>query len=65
MTKRISNTLSLRLRIPKEISKYEAKLTPAIILIPGVTGNTGEGMAAGFKQREDRDAENKTGQAES
>ncbi len=25
----------------------------------------GEGMAAGFKQREDRDAENKTGQAES
>jgi len=25
----------------------------------------GEGMAAGFKQREDRDAENKAGQAES
>ena len=37
-------TEELAAQIPKEISKYEAKLTPAIILIPGVKGNTGEGI---------------------
>lgn len=30
--------------IPEEIEKYREAVTPAVILIPGVTGNTGEGM---------------------
>jgi len=29
-----------------EIAKYEEQITPAIIQIPGVSGNTGEGIAA-------------------
>ena len=35
LTKEISN----------EIEKYKDKLLPAMILIPGVSGNTGEGVA--------------------
>lgn len=30
--------------IPQEIEKYREAVTPAIIPIPGVSGNTGEGM---------------------
>lgn len=30
--------------IPQEIERYTEAVTPAIILIPGVSGNTGEGM---------------------
>lgn len=30
--------------IPNVIDKYRTAVTPAIILIPGVSGNTGEGM---------------------
>lgn len=29
-----------------EIEAYRTKLRPAIILIPGISGNTGEGLAA-------------------
>ncbi|MBQ3266260.1 MAG: V-type ATP synthase subunit F [Ruminococcus sp.] len=32
--------------LEKEIAKYRSEPKPAIILIPGVTGNTGEGMSA-------------------
>ena len=32
--------------IRKEIEHYKENQTPAIILIPGVTGNTGEGIAS-------------------
>ena len=38
-------TEALMSRIPREISRYEDKLTPAIIAIPGVAGNTGAGIA--------------------
>lgn len=31
--------------IPKEIERYKEKIVPAIILIPGVSGNTGAGVA--------------------
>lgn len=31
--------------IPEEIERYRFVSTPAIILVPGVTGNTGAGMA--------------------
>ncbi|MCM1363647.1 MAG: V-type ATP synthase subunit F [Faecalibacterium sp.] len=37
-------TESLAERISLEIDKYKEKVTPAIILIPGVSGNTGIGM---------------------
>lgn len=37
-------TEELAAQIPKEIRKYEERLTPSIILIPGVKGNTGEGI---------------------
>ena len=30
--------------IEKEIEKYKLQIMPAIILIPGVSGNTGEGV---------------------
>ena len=30
--------------LKKERAKYEDRITPAIILIPGVSGNTGEGV---------------------
>lgn len=32
--------------LDKEIEKYKNQPSPAIILIPGVSGNTGEGLAA-------------------
>ncbi len=31
--------------IEEEIEKYRSQPTPAIILIPGISGNTGEGIA--------------------
>lgn len=31
--------------IPSEISRLRERESPAVILIPGVTGNTGKGMA--------------------
>jgi len=31
-------------KIPKEIARYNEKLTPAIIAIPGANGNTGLGV---------------------
>ncbi len=37
-------TESLAAAIQKEIDKYKDAVTPAIILIPGVSGNTGDGM---------------------
>ena len=30
--------------VRKEIDKYKEQMTPAIILIPGIKGNTGEGV---------------------
>ena len=38
-------TESLMERIPREVARYQDKLTPAIIAIPGVSGNTGAGIA--------------------
>jgi V/A-type H+-transporting ATPase subunit F len=38
-------TEALAALIPDEIEKYRFVSTPAIILIPGVSGNTGAGMA--------------------
>ena len=32
--------------LDKEIAKYRSEPSPAIILIPGVSGNTGEGLSA-------------------
>ena len=32
--------------LSKEIEKYKDAVSPAIILIPGVRGNTGEGLSA-------------------
>ena len=32
--------------LSKEIEKYKSQPSPAIILIPGVAGNTGEGLSA-------------------
>ncbi len=32
--------------LEKEIEKYRSEPSPAIILIPGVSGNTGEGLSA-------------------
>ena len=37
-------TEKLASMIPQEIEKYTEAVTPAIIPIPGVSGNTGEGM---------------------
>lgn len=37
-------TESLAEKIDSEIEKYREKVTPAIILIPGVQGNTGAGV---------------------
>ena len=37
-------TESLAVDLEKEISRYEGRITPAIILIPGVRGNTGAGV---------------------
>lgn len=38
-------TEALAARTQKEIEKYRFESMPAIILIPGVSGNTGAGMA--------------------
>ena len=37
-------TEELAAQISREIEKYDDKLMPSIILIPGVKGNTGEGV---------------------
>lgn len=37
-------TESLAGQIEKEISRYKTQIRPAIILIPGVSGNTGAGI---------------------
>jgi len=37
-------TEALAARIPEEIAKYRDRTTPAIILIPGIIGNTGMGL---------------------
>ena len=34
------------------IEKYSREITPAVILIPGVSGNTGEGMSSVLKSIE-------------
>lgn len=38
-------TEALAARIPGEIARYREQMLPAIILIPGVYGNTGAGIA--------------------
>lgn len=38
-------TESLAKKISKETEKYKNKYKPAIILIPGITQNTGEGLS--------------------
>ena len=38
-------TEKLAASIKDEIYKYKDKIVPAIILIPGISGNTGEGMS--------------------
>ena len=38
-------TEGLAVQIDHEINKYKEMLSPAIILIPGVFGNTGKGVA--------------------
>ncbi|MGI6772227.1 MAG: V-type ATP synthase subunit F [Clostridiales bacterium] len=37
-------TEALAAKIPDEIEKYRDRITPAIILIPGIFGNTGMGI---------------------
>lgn len=39
-------TESLAKRIPEEIDRYRMQLSPAVILIPGISGNTGAGLNA-------------------
>ena len=39
-------TEALASEIIEEIEKYKDSIIPAIILIPGVSGNTGEGMSS-------------------
>ncbi len=39
-------TESLAKRIPDEIDRYRLQLSPAVILIPGISGNTGAGLDA-------------------
>lgn len=46
-------TEALAALIQQEIEKYEDSITPAIILIPGVSGNTGAGIA-GVKKTVER-----------
>ena len=38
-------TEALAAAIPEEIEVYRTRLKPAVILIPGISGNTGEGLA--------------------
>jgi len=39
-------TEALAAQLSEEIEKYKDSITPAVILIPGVSGNTGEGMSS-------------------
>ena len=39
-------TEQLAAQLQSEIARYQDALTPAIILIPGVSGNTGQGIMA-------------------
>ena len=39
-------TEKLAASIEKEIARYRGRVLPAIIVIPGVTGNTGKGIEA-------------------
>ena len=39
-------TESLAKRIPEEIDRFRLQLSPAVILIPGISGNTGDGLNA-------------------
>ncbi|MEE3419743.1 MAG: V-type ATP synthase subunit F [Lachnospiraceae bacterium] len=39
-------TEQLAVVLHDEIARYEAEMTPAIIQIPGVVGNTGDGVAS-------------------
>ena len=39
-------TEALAAKIPDVIEHYRTLPTPAIILIPGISGNTGQGLAA-------------------
>ena len=45
-------TEALASLIEEQIEKYKDSPTPAIILIPGMTGNTGEGMNSVLKSVE-------------
>ena len=45
-------TEALASELKNEIEKYNESVSPAIILIPGVSGNTGEGMNAVSKRIE-------------
>ncbi|MDO4283716.1 MAG: V-type ATP synthase subunit F [Eubacteriales bacterium] len=45
-------TEALAAQMPEEIERYRTQPSPAIILIPGIAGNTGEGMAALHKSVE-------------
>ena len=38
-------TEALAAKIPEEIAKYRFERIPAVILIPGIIGNTGAGLA--------------------
>ena len=38
-------TEQLAAQMPDEVARYKDRLTPAVILIPGVAGNTGKGVA--------------------
>ncbi len=38
-------TEALASEIQDELEKYAEEITPALILIPGITGNTGDGIA--------------------
>lgn len=39
-------TEALAARIPETVEKLRGRLAPAVILIPGISGNTGEGVRA-------------------
>lgn len=39
-------TESLAARIPAQVEAYRSEQSPAVILIPGISGNTGDGLKA-------------------
>lgn len=45
-------TEKLAKELTDEIDRYKDSVTPAIILIPGVSGNTGDGLASVLKSIE-------------